>query len=42
MKRREFINSALTGGVLLLTGSRSVTPQAKLADARIEVLLDEP
>ncbi|HEX9003123.1 MAG TPA: alpha-L-arabinofuranosidase, partial [Blastocatellia bacterium] len=42
MKRREFINSALTGGVLLLTGSRSLTPQAKLADARIEVLLDEP
>ena len=41
MKRREFINTALTGG-LLLASKRSAIPQAKLADARIEVLLDEP
>lgn len=42
MKRREFINSALTSSLLLLANSRAATPQAKLADARIEVLLDEP
>ncbi len=41
MKRRDFINTALTGG-LLLASKHSATPQAKLADARIEVLLDEP
>ena len=41
VKRREFINTALTGGLLLLTGNRSAAPQARLADARIEVLLDE-
>jgi alpha-N-arabinofuranosidase len=41
MKRREFINTALTGG-LLLASKHSATSQAKLADARIEVLLDEP
>jgi len=42
MKRREFINTALTGGVFLLTGGRFGAPQARLADARIDVLLDEP
>ena len=44
MKRREFINSALAGGILL-TGNRSAAPraaQSKLADARIEILPDEP
>lgn len=42
MKRREFINTAFTGGLLLLAGNRSAMQQAKLADARIEILLDEP
>jgi alpha-N-arabinofuranosidase len=42
MKRREFINSALAGGAILLTGSGYASPQTKMADARIEVLLDEP
>ena len=42
MKRREFINSALTGGVLMLTGGRFASQEARLADARIEILLDEP
>ncbi|MGH9832556.1 MAG: alpha-N-arabinofuranosidase [Blastocatellia bacterium] len=42
MKRREFINTALAGGALLLTGSRFAAQEARLADARIEVLLDEP
>ena len=42
MKRREFINTALAGGVLALTGSRFTAQEARLADARIEVLLDEP
>jgi alpha-N-arabinofuranosidase len=42
MKRRDFLNTAFTGGLILLTGKTSVRPQAKLADARIEVLLNEP
>src|SRR5215510_7431535 len=42
MKRREFINTALTGGVLTLTGARFAAQEARLADARIEILLDEP
>src|SRR5574341_1408340 len=42
MKRREVINSALASGALLLTGSRFTAQEARLADARIEVLLDEP
>jgi len=42
MKRREFINSAMTGGLLFLAGSRFAESQTKLADARIDVLLDEP
>jgi alpha-N-arabinofuranosidase len=41
MKRREFINKALTGGVILLAGRHAAT-QTRLADARIEVLVDEP
>src|SRR5499426_1555916 len=42
MKRREFINTALTGGVLMLTSARFAAQEARLADARIEILLDEP
>lgn len=42
MKRRAFINSALTSGLVMLAGTRSATPQAKLADARIDVLINEP
>ncbi|HEY8460063.1 MAG TPA: alpha-L-arabinofuranosidase C-terminal domain-containing protein [Blastocatellia bacterium] len=42
MKRREFINAALAGGVLALRGGRSSAQEARMADARIEILLDEP
>ncbi|MBO0727192.1 MAG: alpha-L-arabinofuranosidase [Blastocatellia bacterium] len=42
MKRREFINATLAGGVLALTGGRFAAQEARMADARIEVLLDEP
>jgi alpha-L-arabinofuranosidase len=42
MKRREFINTALAGGVLALTGGRFAAQEARMADARIEILLDEP
>lgn len=42
MKRRAFINSALTGGLALLAGRSAATPQTKLADARIDVLINEP
>src|SRR5262252_8367793 len=42
MKRREFINTALAGGALMLAGKRFAAQEARLADARIEVLLDEP
>ena len=42
MKRRDFVSSALGGSVLFLTGNGSSTPQSKLADARIDVLLNEP
>lgn len=42
MKRRDFINSAF-GSSLFLMGSRSLNlSSAKLADARIDVLLNEP
>jgi alpha-N-arabinofuranosidase len=42
MKRREFINTALAGGALLFTGRRFAAQEARLADARIDVLLEEP
>ncbi len=42
MTKNFFHNTALTGGALLLTGGRFAAPQARLADARIDVLLDEP
>jgi alpha-N-arabinofuranosidase len=42
MKRREFINTALAGGVLALTGGRFAAQEARMADARIEILLEEP
>src|SRR5262245_48408894 len=42
MKRREFINKALAGGVLALAGGRFAAQEARTADARIEILLDEP
>ncbi len=42
MKRRDFINSAFCSSLFLM-GSRSLNlSSAKLADARIDVLLDEP
>jgi alpha-N-arabinofuranosidase len=42
MKRREFINTALAGGALLLTKGRYAAQEARMADARIDVLLEEP
>ena len=42
MKRREFIKTGLAGGVLTLTGGRFAAQEARMADARIEILLDEP
>src|SRR5262247_3521664 len=42
MKRREFIKTGLAGGVLALTGGRFAAQDARMADARIEILLDEP
>src|SRR6188768_1351247 len=42
MKRREFVGNAFAGGLVLLAGRSAVTPQSRLADARIEVLVDEP
>ncbi len=42
MKRREFVGSALGSSVLFLTGNGSSAPQSKQADARIDVLLNEP
>ena len=44
MKRRQFINIALvaTGGLALSSRLPFAAGQTKLADARIEVLLDEP
>jgi alpha-N-arabinofuranosidase len=42
MKRREFIKTGLAGGVLVMTGGRFAAQEARMADARIEILLDEP
>src|SRR5262249_59806150 len=42
MKRREFIKPGLAGGVLAMTGGRFAAQEARMADARIEILLDEP
>jgi len=42
MKRREFVGAAAASGLALFTRSGYAARQAKLADARIEVLLDEP
>jgi alpha-L-arabinofuranosidase len=42
MRRRDFINNAVAGSLLLLTGGRSTVTQSRLAEARIEVLPDEP
>ncbi len=42
LKRRDFLNAALTGGVALLASGRSVARQSRLADVRIDVLVAEP
>lgn len=42
MKRREFVGASLASGLALVTRNGFAARQAKLADARIEVLLDEP
>ncbi|MDX2033282.1 MAG: alpha-L-arabinofuranosidase C-terminal domain-containing protein [Blastocatellia bacterium] len=42
MKRRRFVGMALTGGVACLAGGGAALRQAKLADARVEILLNEP
>ena len=47
MKRRQFLGSMLTGGVFALgrapaVFARAAANQSRIADSRIEVLLDEP
>jgi alpha-L-arabinofuranosidase len=42
MKRREFVGTAFASGLALATRSGFAARQSKLADARIEVLLEEP
>ena len=42
MKRRKFVGSALTGGLALIASKSFATRQSKMADARIEILLNEP
>ena len=42
MKRRKFVGSALTGSLALLASNSFATRQSKMADARIEILLNEP
>lgn len=42
MRRRDFLGTALTGGVALLSPRSPFVPQSRLADARVEILLDEP
>src|SRR5262245_13883807 len=42
MKRREFIKTGLAGGVLSRTGRGDAAKGGRMADARIELLLDEP
>lgn len=42
MKRREFVGHAVAGGLVLLAGRRSAVPQSRLAEARVEVLVNEP
>lgn len=43
MKRRQFINTALTaGGLALVSRNPFAAGQSRLADARIEILLNEP
>src|SRR5215510_4613500 len=42
MKRREFIKTGLAGGALMLTGNRYAAQEARMVDAKIEILLDEP
>jgi alpha-L-arabinofuranosidase len=42
VKRRDFLNAAMAGSVMALTGAASSARQSRLADARIEILLDEP
>jgi alpha-L-arabinofuranosidase len=42
MKRRDFLNAALTGSVTLIAGANSVARQSRIADARIEILIEEP
>ena len=42
MQRRKFIGAALTGGAALLAGRHFAAGQTKLADARVEILVNEP
>ena len=42
MKRRRFVGMAMTGGAACLAGGGFALRQTKQADARIEVLVDEP
>lgn len=44
MKRRDFVSSALVAGAggALLAGRRSVASQTRMADARIEIMLNDP
>lgn len=42
MKRRDFVTTALAGAGALLVGKVSTTSQTRLADARIEISLNDP
>ena len=42
IKRREFVGTALASGLAFAASKSLAARQSKLADAHIEVLLDEP
>ena len=42
MRRRDFLNAALTGSVTMIAGANSIARQSRMADAKIEILMDEP
>jgi len=42
MRRRDFLNTAITGSVTMIAGANSYTRQSRMADANIEILIDEP
>ncbi|MCI0665004.1 MAG: alpha-L-arabinofuranosidase [Acidobacteria bacterium] len=42
MRRRDFLNAALTGSVTMIAGANSIARQSRTADTKIEILMDEP